>query len=152
MSGIKVSAMHENMVWLPGGTFQMGANDCYPEEAPAHRVRVDGFWMDRYVVTNDAFARFVEATGYVTVAERPLNPADYPGAPAENLVPGSLVFHRTAGPVNLADMTQWWTWTPGAAWRQPEGPGSSTRERARHPVVQVAYEDVAAYAAWAGKS
>jgi formylglycine-generating enzyme required for sulfatase activity len=129
----------------------MGDERFYPEERPVHSVTVDGFWMDRYAVTNREFARFVEATGYVTEAERPPDPADYPGAPPENLVAGSLVFQRTAGPVNLRDMSQWWTWTPGADWRHPEGPGSSLKGRGRHPVVHVAYEDAEAYGTWAGK-
>jgi len=144
--------MHENMVWLPGGTFRMGANDCYPEEAPAHRVTVDGFWMDRYVVTNDAFARFVEATGYVTVAERPLNPADYPGAPAGALVPGALVFQKAKRQVDLRNWATWWAYVPGANWRHPEGSASSIVGRGAHPVVHVAYEDAEAYAVWAGKA
>ncbi len=140
-----------DMVWIPGGSFGMGDERFYPEERPVHTVTVDGFWLDRYQVTNREFARFVEATAYVTLAERPPNPADYPGAPPENLVPGSLVFHRTPGPVDLRDLTQWWTWTPGAYWRHPEGPRSSLKGRGRHPVVHVAYEDAEAYAAWAGK-
>ncbi len=103
-------------------------------------------------VTNRAFAAFVEETGYLTVAERPLDPADFPGAPTENLVPGSLVFTMTPGPVDLRHLSQWWTWTPGASWRQPEGAGSSVAGREEHPVVHVAYEDAEAYATWAGKS
>ena len=102
-------------------------------------------------MTNTEFSKFVRKTGYVTVAERDLNPADYPGAPPENLVPGALVFHMTPGPVNLSDYSQWWRWTPGACWKHPEGPGSSIDSRPDHPVVHVAYEDAAAYAAWAGK-
>jgi formylglycine-generating enzyme required for sulfatase activity len=140
------------MVWVPGGTFRMGDERFYPEERPVHAVTVDGFWMDRCQVTNREFSRFVEATGYVTVAERSPDPALYPGAPPENLVPGSLVFHRTTGPVDLRDMSQWWTWTSGAYWRHPEGPGSTLKGRGRHPVVQVAYEDAEAYATWAGKA
>ena len=100
----------------------MGSDVHYAEEAPSRVVAVDGFWIDRLQVTNRAFAAFVAATGYVTVAERPLDPADFPGAPAENLVPGSLVFTRTRGPVDLRHINQWWTWTPGACWRRPEGP------------------------------
>jgi formylglycine-generating enzyme required for sulfatase activity len=140
-----------DMVQLAGGTFRMGSDAHYAEEAPAHPVTVGGFWIDRYAVTNRDFAAFVAATGYVTVAERPLDPADFPGAPAENLVPGSLVFTRTAGPVDLRHLSQWWTWTPGACWRHPEGPGSSLDGREDHPVVQVAYEDAQAFATWAGK-
>jgi formylglycine-generating enzyme required for sulfatase activity len=139
------------MCALPGGAFVAGSDDHYPEEAPAHRVRVDAFLIDRAAVTNAAFERFVAATGYRTVAERPLNPADYPGAPAENLVPGSLVFTGAPGPVDLRHLSQWWTWVPGACWNRPEGPGSTVEGRGGHPVVQVAHEDAAAYAAWAGK-
>ena len=122
------------------------------EEAPVHQVAVDGFWIDRHEVTNRQFAAFVAATGYATVAERPLDPADFPGAPAENLVPGSLVFEKTPGPVDLRDLSQWWRWTPGACWRHPEGLDSSLAERSDHPVTHVAYADADAYAAWAGKS
>jgi len=137
-------------IWLARGVFMMGSDIHYPEEAPAHRVQVDGFWIDRHEVTNERFAAFVEATGYVTVAERPLDPAAYPGAPPENLVAGSLVFTLTSGPVDLRHLSQWWTWTPGASWRHPEGPGSDVSDRAQHPVVHVAHEDARAYAAWAG--
>jgi formylglycine-generating enzyme required for sulfatase activity len=130
----------------------MGSDDHYPEEAPTHRVAVAAFAIDRFHVTNHDFAAFVAATGYATVAERPLDPADYPGAPPANLVPGSMVFTMTAGPVDLRHLGQWWTWTPGASWRQPEGPGSSIDGRADHPVVHVAFEDAEAYATWAGKA
>ena len=91
----------------------MGSNDFYPEERPVHEVTVDGFWMDKYEVTNEEFERFVKETGYVTVAERPLNPKDFPGAPAENLVPGAMVFRKSTGPVDLKDYANWWAWTPG---------------------------------------
>jgi formylglycine-generating enzyme len=140
------------MAWVPGGTFRMGSECHYPEEAPAREVTVDGFWIDRRQTTNREFAAFVEATGYVTVAERPLDPADFPGAPPENLVAGSLVFTMTPGPVDLRHMAQWWTWTPGASWKHPEGPQSTLSGREDHPVVHVACEDAEAYAAWAGKS
>jgi len=140
------------MVTIPGGEFRMGSDEHYPEEAPVHRVRVDPFSIDRFAVTNARFAAFVEATGYVTVAERPLDPANFPGAPEENLQPGSLVFTMTPGPVDLRHLSQWWTWTPGASWRCPEGPSSSTEGRKDHPVVHVAYEDAEAYATWAGKA
>lgn len=140
------------MVWIPGGTFAMGSNHHYPEEGPVHCVAVDGFWMDRYTVTNRQFAAFAAATGYVTVAERPLDPVDFPGAPAENLLPGSLVFTRTPGPVDLRHLSQWWTWTPGACWRHPEGPDSSLIGREDHPAVHIAYDDAETYATWAGKS
>jgi formylglycine-generating enzyme len=137
-------------VWLPGGTFTMGSDRHYPEESPAHLVRVDGFWIAPFPVTNAEFTAFVDATGYVTVAERPLDPADYPGAPAENLVPGSMVFTPTPGPVDLRHLSQWWRWAPGASWRCPEGPGSDLADRADHPVVHVAHEDAATYAEWVG--
>jgi sulfatase modifying factor 1 len=137
------------MVWVPGGTFLMGSDAHYPEEAPARAVEVSGFWLGRTTVTNADYARFVQDTGYVTVAERPLDPAEFPGAPAENLVPGSMVFTRTSGPVDLRHLSQWWTWTPGASWRAPEGPGSGVADRGDHPVVHVAYEDAEAYASWA---
>lgn len=142
----------EDMVEIPGGSFRMGSDAHYPEEAPARDVAVDGFWIDRFQVTNRQFAAFVRATGYVTVAERPLDPADFPGAPAENLVPGSLVFTMTPGPVDLRHLSQWWTWTPGACWQHPEGPRSSVDGREDEPVVHVALEDADAYASWAGKS
>ena len=139
-------------MWIPGGEFRMGSDDHYPEEAPARQVEVSGFWMGRTCVTNDAFAEFVNDTGYVTVAERPLDPADFPGAPAENLVPGSMVFTMTPGPVDLRHISQWWTWTPGASWRDPYGSGHLADDHARHPVVHVAHEDALAYANWAGLS
>ena len=116
-----------DMIRIAGGEFTMGSDEHYPEEAPAHRVSVDGFWIDATAVTNAEFAAFVEETGYVTVAERPLDPADFPGAPPENLVPGSLVFTPTAGPVDLRHLSQWWTWTPGACWKHPEGAGFLAR-------------------------
>ena len=143
---------HRDMVWVPGGTFLMGSEDFYPEERPVHRAAVDGFWVDRHPVTNAEFRRFVKATGHMTVAERPLEQADYPDADPALLVPGALVFRRTLGPVDLRDFRNWWAWVPGACWRHPEGPGSTLHGRERHPVVQVAYQDAAAYAAWAGKA
>jgi formylglycine-generating enzyme required for sulfatase activity len=140
------------MVWVPGGTFRMGADsEKYPEEGPAHDVTVDGFWMDQRPVTVADFARFVDATGYVTVAERPLDPAYYPDVDPANLVPGSLVFQRQRGPVNVNSVHVWWVYIRGAHWRRPEGRRSDVRGRQRHPVVHVAWGDVAAYAAWAGK-
>ncbi len=139
------------MVRIPGGTFRMGSEDFYPEERPVHEVTVDGFSIDSYEVTNERFAQFVDASGYVTLAERPLNAADFPGAPPENLVPGSMVFHETAGPVNLRNYAHWWFWVPGANWRHPQGPGSSLAGIEQHPVVHVAFEDAEAYAHWAGK-
>ncbi|MEI6251908.1 MAG: formylglycine-generating enzyme family protein [Mycobacteriaceae bacterium] len=136
--------------WIPAQTAVLGSDRHYPEEGPVRDVAVEGFWIQARAVTNTDFAEFVDATGYVTVAERPLNPADYPGAPAENLQPGSMVFHRTSGPVDLKHLSQWWTWTRGASWRRPVGPLSSIDKRPGHPVVHVAYEDAEAYAAWAG--
>jgi sulfatase modifying factor 1 len=136
---------------IEGGEFLMGSNDFYPEERPVRCVRVESFAIDRCPVANAEFARFVEVTGYVTVAERPIDPAQYPGAIPELCVPGSLVFQRTGGPVNLADWSQWWQWTPGACWRRPLGADSSIDALMDHPVVHVAYEDAEAYARWAGK-
>jgi len=140
------------MALVPGGTFLMGSEDFYPEERPVHRVEVDAFWMDRRPVTVAQFRRFVKATGYVTLAERAPEAADYPDADPALLVPGALVFRPTRGPVDLRDVANWWNWVPGARWDRPEGPGSDTYTRAKHPVVQVAYEDAEAYAAWAGKA
>ena len=145
-------ARDDDMVWVPRGAFRMGSDKHYPEEAPAHEASVAGFWMDRTPVTNRQFATFVEDSGYVTLAERPLDPEQFQGAPPENLVPGSLVFTMTRGPVDLRHLNQWWTWTPGASWQHPHGPGSTLQGRLDHPVVHVATEDVETYAAWAGKS
>ncbi len=142
--------MTGQLVRIPAQTAVLGSDDHYPEEAPARAVSVAEFAIQAHPVTNVDFAEFIEATGYVTVAERPLNPADYPGAPAENLEPGSMVFHRTAGPVDLRHLSQWWTWTPGASWRRPVGPLSSITKRTDHPVVHIAHEDAEAYADWAG--
>jgi len=139
------------MAWIPGGEFAMGCDAFYPEERPVHQVAVDGFWIDAGPVTVSEFGRFVAATGYRTVAERPLHAADYPDADPALLVPGSLVFRRTAGPVDIGDFRQWWAYVPGACWRHPEGPASDLRGRDQHPVTQVAYADAEAYAAWAGK-
>jgi formylglycine-generating enzyme required for sulfatase activity len=138
------------MVWIPGGAFRMGSDQFYPEERPVREVEVAGFWIDRHPVTNQQFARFVAATKYVTVAERAPDPALYPGAPPENLVAGSMVFVPTVGPIELNNAAQWWVWTPGADWRQPQGPQSSINDLEHHPVVHVALEDVEAYCAWAG--
>ncbi len=140
------------MVWVPSATFTMGSDAHYPEEAPAHRVLVDGFWIDAFAVTNARFTEFVAATGYRTVAERPLDPEQFPGAPEENLVAGSMVFTPAPGPVDLRHLSQWWTWVPGASWRRPEGPASDLGGRADHPVVHVAHEDAVAYARWVGAS
>jgi sulfatase modifying factor 1 len=142
----------EETVPIPAGTFRMGSDAHYPEEGPARTIEVDGFRIDRCQVTNRQFDQFVDGTGYITVAERPLDPAEFPGAPPENLVPGSLVFSMTPGPVDLRHLSQWWTWTPGACWRHPDGPGSSLDGRGDEPVVHVAYEDAEAYATWAGRT
>lgn len=143
----------KHMVWIPGGTFQMGSNFAdYSEEGPPHLVSVDGFWMDEHLVTVAEFRRFVTSTNYVTVAERPLDSAYYPDADPRLLVPGSLVFQPTRGPVDLTNMRNWWRYAPGAHWRSPAGPGRSTGGTERHPVVHVCWEDVEAYAAWAGKT
>ena len=138
------------LAWIPTQTATLGSDQHYPEEGPVRDVTVEGFAIQTHPVTNADYAQFVDATGYVTVAERPLEPADFPGAPAENLQPGSMVFHRTSGPVDLRHLGQWWSWTPGASWRRPVGSNSSIANRADHPVVHVAYEDAQAYADWAG--
>jgi formylglycine-generating enzyme required for sulfatase activity len=139
------------MVWVPGGTFLMGSDDHYPEEAPAHRVQVGGLWIDRCAVSNDEYAGFVEATGHVTLAERAPEAADYPDARPELMVAGSSVFRRPGRPVDLRDPYQWWAWVPGASWRHPRGPQSSLRGRGDHPVVHIAWSDAEAFASWAGK-
>jgi formylglycine-generating enzyme len=139
------------MAWIPGGTFTMGSDHHYPEERPAHEVTVNGFWMDPTPVTNAEFERFVAATGHVTLAERPANAADYPGANPALLVPSSVVFHMPRGRVDLRNQFNWWTYVPGASWRHPRGPGSTLAGLANHPVVHVAFEDAEAYARWAGK-
>ena len=137
---------------MPGGTFLMGSEDFYPEERPVRPMTVDGFWIDEDPVTVAAFRRFVKATGHVTVAEHPPDPADYPDADPDLLVPGSGVFRMSPGPVSMDDVMQWWAWVPGASWRHPEGPGSTLDGRERHPVTHVAFADAVAYAAWAGKA
>jgi sulfatase modifying factor 1 len=141
----------ENMVWIPGGTFLMGSEKHYPEEAPSHPATVEGFWIDRYVITNEQFGRFVEATGHITSAERPPNPDDYPGALPELLEPASVVFRKPGHSVSLGNPYSWWIYVAGADWRHPEGPGSTIAKRAQHPVVHIAYEDAEAYAKWVGK-
>jgi len=134
------------MAWVPCGTFLMGSDHHYPEEAPAHPVAVSGFWIDRYAVTNEDFARFVADTGYRTLAER------YDEQLAAQLpLPGSIVFVPPDHPVDLTDHFRWWAWVPGADWRHPEGAGSNIDGRSSHPVVHVAWQDAEAYAVWAGK-
>jgi formylglycine-generating enzyme required for sulfatase activity len=149
------------MVYIPGGEFSMGSTDplARPDEAPVHRVRVRGFWMDATEVTNAQFAAFVKATGYVTVAERPVDweelrkqlPEGTPKPDDKTLLPGSLVFTPPDHPVDLRDFSQWWTWTTGANWRHPQGPSSTIDGKDAYPVVHVAHEDALAYAKWAGK-
>ncbi|MBL9147638.1 MAG: formylglycine-generating enzyme family protein [Phycisphaerae bacterium] len=155
----------EGMVWIPGGEFWMGSPGgaadplARPDESPVHRVRVDGFWMDATEVTNAQYKAFVDATGYVTVAERAVDweelkkqvPPGTPKPPDEMLKPGSLVFTPPSKPVDLRGYDQWWTWTTGASWRHPEGPNSSIEGKENYPVVHIAYEDAVAYATWAGK-
>jgi formylglycine-generating enzyme required for sulfatase activity len=157
----KESAGPPGMVWVAGGEFTMGTDDdrAWRDEKPAHRVRVDGFWIDKTEVTNGQFRAFVAATGYVTTAEKApsleeimsQSPPGTPPPPKEKLVPGALVFTPPAGRVNLDDFTQWWAWVPGANWRHPEGPASAIDGRDDHPVVQVSWDDAVAYARWAGK-
>jgi formylglycine-generating enzyme required for sulfatase activity len=142
----------EGMAWIPGGTFAMGTDDPHMADAhPWHSVTVGPFWMDRTEVTNAQFAKFVEATGYVTAAERALDPKAFPGVPPEKLAPASPVFTPPNGPVALDDSTKWWRLVPGASWRHPEGPGSDLKGRENHPVVHMSWDDAAAYAKWAGK-
>jgi formylglycine-generating enzyme required for sulfatase activity len=151
----------QGMVWIPGGEFSMGAAEspdmnmvgmeATTDSRPIHRVYVDGFWMDKTEVTNEQFAKFVEATGYVTIAERTPRAEDFPGAPPENLVAGAVVFSPPDHPVPLNDHLQWWSYVKRANWRHPEGPQSSLAGREQYPVVQVAYDDVVAFAKWAGK-
>ena len=151
----------QGMVWIPGGEFSMGAAEspgmnmvgmqATTDSRPIHRVYVDGFWMDTTEVTNAQFAKFVEATGYVTIAERAPRAEDFPGAPPENLVAGAVVFSPPDHPVPLNDHFQWWSYVKRANWRHPEGPESSLAGREQYPVVQVAYDDAVAFATWAGK-
>ena len=143
--------MLTDLVELDGGAFRMGSTQFYPEEAPVHTVTVAPFAVERHPVTNAQFEDFVADTGYRTVAEVAPDPALFPGAAAEDLVPGALVFQATDGPVDLRDWRQWWRWIPGASWRHPFGPGSSITDRSDHPVVQVCFADAAAYARWAGR-
>jgi formylglycine-generating enzyme required for sulfatase activity len=140
----------DGMAWVPGGTFWMGDND-FPDARPVHRVTVDGFWMDKTEVTNAQFARFAEQTGYVTVAERPPDPKDFPTVPPADLKAGSIVFTPPNEPVPLDNHSQWWRFVPGADWRHPDGPGSTIDGKANYPVVHVCWDDAAAYAKWAHK-
>ena len=139
------------MVPIPAGRFRMGSAEFYPEEQPVHERDVAAFLIDRYEVTNADFSAFVAATGYVTVAERPLDAELFPELSDDERLPGAMVFTATPGPVDLREWRNWWRWQPGADWRHPEGPDSGIADRMDRPVVQVAYEDASAYAAWAGK-
>jgi sulfatase modifying factor 1 len=139
------------MLYVRGDTFRMGSDRHYPEEAPAHRVTVEGFWIDRTPVTNRQFRRFAEATGHVTFAETAPDPKDYPGALPHMLKAGSLAFAPPRRRVDLCNWAEWWTFKFGANWRRPYGPGSSIRGLDEHPVVHVAFKDAEAYAKWAGK-
>jgi sulfatase modifying factor 1 len=150
MGALEQTDPHHVMVWIAGGTFLMGSDRHYPEEKPAHMVTVSGFWIDPHTVTNDDFKRFVRETGYVTLAEKPARPEDYPGAkPA--LVPSSVVFKQPTPRVDIRNAYNWWSYVKGADWRHPRGPGTSIHGLGQHPVVHVAFEDAEAYAAWAGK-
>jgi formylglycine-generating enzyme required for sulfatase activity len=151
-SGDAAVSRQPGMLWIPGGTFRMGSDHHYPEETPAHRVTVDGFWMDAMPVTNAQFADFVRATGHVTFCELVPDAAQYPGALPEMLIAASTVFVAPPHRVPLQDHFQWWQFVAGANWRHPQGPGSTIEGMDQHPVVHVAWSDVQAYALWAGKS
>ena len=140
-----------DMIWVPGGTFRMGSDQHYVEERPVHRVTVDGFWIDRYPVTNARFARFVDATTHVTFAEIPPKAEDYPGALPHMLFAGSMVFVKPPGPVDLRNIANWWQFRRGADWRHPRGRDSSIEGLDDHPVVHVTFGDAEAFAAWDGK-
>ncbi len=158
---VRAGAVPEGMVWIPGGEFSMGSEDptvscCGGSDPtldarPVHRVSVDGFWMDKTEVTNEQWEKFVNATGYRTIAEITPTKEEFPTAPPENLVAGSIVFTPTSGPVPLSNKFQWWRYQHGANWRHPEGPESSIKGREKYPVVQITYPDAEAYAKWAGK-
>jgi sulfatase modifying factor 1 len=141
----------EDMVWIPGGTFRMGSDQHYPEEAPSHCVSVDGFWIDRTPVTNRQFKAFVNATGHVAAAQIVPDPKDYPGALPHMIYAGSLVFSPPSHVIDLRDWSQWWSFMRGANWRHPYGPKSNLKGLDDHPVVHVSYSDALAYATWAGK-
>ena len=145
------AARTTNMARIEGGEFLMGSDHHYPEEAPAHRVRVDGFWIDQFLVTNREFRRFVDETGYRTVAEIAPRAEDYPGAAPDNLVPGSMVFTPPRQQVDTSDWRRWWRYLPGACWKLPYGPRSGRKALPDHPVVHVTFDDASAYAEWAGK-
>ena len=155
------NANTQGMKWISGGEFSMGTNQsqAYEHERPAHRVKVDGFWMDETEVTNEQFKKFVDATGYVTISERKPDwaelqkqlPAGTAKPPDSVLVAGSLKFTPPGHTVMLNDFSQWWAWTPGANWRHPDGPNSSIEDKWNYPVVHIAHDDAVAYCQWAGK-
>jgi sulfatase modifying factor 1 len=149
--GFEQAGRTREMVFIAGGTFRMGSDHHYPEEAPAHRVAVGGFWIDRTPVTNSQFRRFVKATGHITSAEIAPDARDYPGALPRMLKAGSLVFSPPSRPGDLRNWSQWWRFTFGANWRRPYGLRSSRNGLDDHPVVHIAYLDALAYAEWAGK-
>src|ERR1700722_11330236 len=155
LSGLARQAIadpHAGMAYIPGGTFWMGSDDGrFPDAVPVHRVKVDAFWMDRTDVTNAQFVQFVKATGYVTLAERALDPAKYPNVSPDLLKPGSLIFTPPSAAVPLDDPSRWWQFVAGADWRHPLGPANDLHGKENHPVVNVAWADAAAYAKWAGK-
>lgn len=145
-------ATPEGMVWIPGGTFWMGCAECeMPDTLPVHLVTVDGYWIDKTLITNAEFAKFVKATKYLTIAERKPDPKDFPGADPKLLVPGSAVFNPPAKEISLDNALAWWKYQPGANWQHPEGPKSNLTGRENHPVVHIAWDDAIAYAKWAGK-
>jgi sulfatase modifying factor 1 len=142
----------DEMIWLEGGTFSMGSSDFYPDEGPMNKVEVDGFWIDKYEVTNAQFATFIDRTDYVTVAEQQLNPNDFPGIPPDQLTPGSVVFIMPTKVSQGSSLNDWWRFMPGANWRQPNGPGSNIDGKENYPAIHVAYEDAKAYADWSGRT
>ncbi len=144
-------AAPDGMILIPGGSFQMGSNNGNPDEQPVHKVTLDAFWIDETEVTNAEFSAFVDATGYLTFAERPINPDDFPGVPADLLQPGSVIFKRPDAPTDPRNQMAYWEYKAGASWRHPEGPGSDVTNRMDFPVTNVVWEDAAAYAEWAGK-
>ncbi len=151
MSSLASEMDLSELVDVPAGAFLMGSDGFYPDEGPVRETEVAGFRLERHPVTNRQWAAFVEATGYVTVAEQPPDPRDFPGADPAQLVPGGLVFTPTPGPVSLTDWSRWWRWQPGASWRRPGGPGTDLGGRRDHPVVLVSFHDASAYARWAGR-
>lgn len=151
-NAVAVDTVPEKMIWIPEGTFKMGSDDpAFHDATPIHNVIIDGFWMDEHEVTNAEYAKFIKASGYKTVAEQPLNPADFPGVPPENLVPGSGVFTPLPQPVSLDNPMEWWKYVPGASWRNPHGPENSVHGNPNDPVVHISYTDAMAFAKWAGK-